>query len=105
MGGVREARWDLTAELLGSLRAEQAELGAEARGDYERFEVLLRDELAAYGVSLDDEAAVYHGLVFMAVALDLARNSHANEGIDQPTLAAMAGLARSIALALAAHAP
>ncbi|CAN5745975.1 hypothetical protein BH20ACT2_BH20ACT2_09670 [soil metagenome] len=98
-------RWDLASELLGSLRAERAELDAEARADYERFGVLLRDELAAYGMSLDDEAAVYHGLAFMAVALDLARNSHANEAIDQQTLAAVAGLARSIAMALAERAP
>lgn len=98
--------WDLTGDTLSRLRGELAGLDEATSADFSDFAAFVADELAEYRIALaEDEAAVYHGLAFMSLLSDLARNNFENDAIDHQTAGAVTALVHSVAMVLAQHAP
>lgn len=98
--------WDLTGDILPRLRGELAALDETTRGDFSDFAAFVAEELSEYRITLaDDPAAVYHGLAFMSLLSDLARNNFENGAIDHQTAGAVTALVHSVAMVLAQHAP
>lgn len=97
--------WDLTGDTLSRLRGEHTKLDEATQADFAEFAVFVGRELSEYKVDLGDEAAVFHGLAFMSLLSDLARNNFENEAIDHETAAAVTAMVHSVAMVLAQHAP
>ena len=97
--------WGLTGDTVAKLRAELDELDPATRADFDDFAAHVATQLAEYQIVLDDEWATYHGLAFMSLLVDLARNNYENGAIDHQTAGAVTAIARGVATVLARHAP
>jgi hypothetical protein len=97
--------WDLTGDTVAKLRAELSEVDDPTRAAFDAFARLVAEQLAEYRIELDDEWATYHGLAFMSLVVDLARNNYENGAIDHQTAGAVTAIARGVATVLAEHAP
>lgn len=97
--------WDLTGDSIPRLIQELAEVDDETRADFEQFSGFVARQLGEYRIDLTDEWATYHGLAFMSLLADLARNNYENEAIDQQTAGAVTALVRGVAMVLADRAP
>lgn len=98
--------WDLTGDTLPRLLGELAGLDESTRADFDEFAAFVAEELAEYRIGLaENETAVYHGLAFMSLLSDLARNNYENGAIDHQTAGAVTALVHSVAMVLAQHAP
>ncbi len=98
--------WQLTGDTVARLRGELAEVDDDARADFEAFARFVSGQLAEYGIDpARDEWATFHGLAFMSLMVDLARNNYENDAIDHQTAGAVTAIARGVALALARHVP
>lgn len=102
---MSEVDWDLTGDTLTRLRGEHAKLDEATKEDFAEFAAFVANELSEYKVDLDDESAVFHGLAFMSLLGDLARNNYENEAIDHQTAGAVTALVHSVAMVLAQRAP
>ncbi len=102
---MTELDWDLTGDTLARLRGEHTKLDEATRADFAEFATFVANELSEYKVDLAEEAAVFHGLAFMSLLSDLARNNYENEAIDHQTAGAVTALVHSVAMVLAQHAP
>jgi hypothetical protein len=98
--------WDLTGDTVARLRAELADVDDDTRGDFDAFSRFVSQQLAEYRIDpARDQWATYHGLAFMSLMVDLARNNYENDAIDHETAGAVTAIARGVALALARHVP
>ncbi len=98
--------WDLTGDTVAKLLDELASVDDESRADFEAFAAFVAEQLAEYRIDLAaDEAATYHGLAFMSLLVDLARNNYENGAIDHQTAGAVTAIARGVAMVLARQAP
>ncbi len=97
--------WDLTGDSVPRLLQELAEVDDTTRADFESFSRFVAHQLGEYRIDLSDEWATYHGLAFMSLLADLARNNYENEAIDQQTAGAVTALVRGVAMVLATRAP
>lgn len=98
--------WDLTGDTVARLRDELAGVDSETKADFETFAAFVTDQLAEYRIDpATDEWATYHGLAFMSLLVDLARNNYENGAIDQQTAGAVGAIAHGVASVLAQHAP
>lgn len=97
--------WELTGDVVARLRAEVATSDPATRADFEAFAAFVAEQLGSYRVDLDDPWAVYHGLAFVSLLTELARNNYENGAIDHPTAAALTAVARGVAAVLADRAP
>jgi hypothetical protein len=98
--------WELTGDTVERLRAELAEVDDDTRADFDAFARFVSGQLAEYRIDpARDEWATYHGLAFMSLMVDLARNNYENDAIDHATAGAVTAIARGVALALARHVP
>jgi hypothetical protein len=97
--------WELTGDVVARLRDEVATSDPATRADFDAFAGFVAEQLGAYRVDLDDEWAVYHGLAFVSLMTELARNNYENGAIDHPTAAALTAVARGVAAVLADRAP
>lgn len=98
--------WELTGDTVSKLRDEVAQADEATRSDFEDFSAFVRQELGEYRIDpAHDEWAVYHGLAYMSLVSDLARNNFENGAIDHDTAAAVAAIVRGVAMALARYAP
>jgi hypothetical protein len=98
--------WDLTGETRQRLRDELAAADPETRADFAAFAEMVANELVEYRIDPStDEWAAYHGLAFMSLLIDLARNNYENGAIDHQTAGAVTAIARSVATVLAHQAP
>lgn len=98
--------WDLTGETVAKLREEMAEVDDATRADFEAFSRFISELLAEYRIDpAHDEWATYHGLAYMSLIVQLARNNFENDAIDHATAGAVTAIARGVAMALAQHAP
>lgn len=98
--------WDLTGDTVQRLRDELAGVDEVTRADFEDFSEFILGELGDLRIDpRADEWATYHGLAFMSLVVNLARNNHENGAIDHETAGAVTAMARGIAMVLARHAP
>jgi hypothetical protein len=98
--------WELTGDTLERLREELADVDDETRADFDAFSRFVSDQLAEYRIDpARDEWAIYHGLAYMSLMVDLARNNYENDAIDHATAGAVTAIAKGVALALARHVP
>lgn len=98
--------WSLTGDTVERLRAELAEVDDETRADFDAFARFVAEQLAEYRIDpSSDPWATYHGLAFMSLVVDLARNNYENGAIDHQTAGAVTAIARGVAVALARHVP
>lgn len=98
--------WDLTGDTVARLREELSGIDDDTRDDFEAFSRFVSDQLREYRIDpTRDEWATYHGLAFMSLMIDLARNNYENDAIDHDTAGAVTAIAKGVALALARHVP
>ncbi|HSL56912.1 MAG TPA: hypothetical protein VK866_03640 [Acidimicrobiales bacterium] len=97
--------WELTGDVVARLRAELATADPDTRADFDAFARFVAEQLGAYRVDLGDEWAVYHGLAFVSLMTELARNNYENGAIDHATAGALTAVARGVAAVLADRAP
>jgi hypothetical protein len=98
--------WDLAGDTVAKLRAELDAVEPATRADFDAFSTLVAERLAEYRIDpAVDEWATYHGLAFMSLLVDLARNNYDNGAIDHQTAGAVTAIARGVATVLAHHAP
>jgi hypothetical protein len=98
--------WDLTGDTVAKLHTELASIDEATRADFEAFSSFVTEQLAEYRIDPSaDEWATYHGLAFMSLLVDLARNNYENGAIDHQTAGAVTAIARGVATVLARHAP
>jgi hypothetical protein len=98
--------WELTGDTVAKLHDELAEVDDATRADFADFSRFVADQLAEYRIDpAHDEWATYHGLAFMSLVVQLARNNYENDAIDHATAGAVTAIARGVAMALAQHAP
>jgi hypothetical protein len=98
--------WELTGDTVAKLLDELASVDDDTRADFEAFAAFVAEQLAEYRIDLPtDEAATYHGLAFMSLLVDLARNNFENGAIDHQTAGAVTAIARGVAMVLARHVP
>jgi hypothetical protein len=98
--------WSLTGDTMARLREEISGVDDDTLEDFEAFSRFVSDELREYGIdAAHDEWATYHGLAFMSLIIDLARNNFENDAIDHDTAGAVTAIAKGVALALARHVP
>ncbi len=98
--------WELAGDSVARLRAELDEVDDATRADFDAFSRFVSEQLGEYRIDPStDEWATYHGLAFMSLMVDLARNNYENDAIDHATAGAVTAIARGVALALARHVP
>jgi hypothetical protein len=98
--------WDLTGDTVAKLRQELAGVDDDTRVAFDAFSSFVAEQLAEYRIDpAADEWATYHGLAFMSMLVDLARNNYENDAIDHQTAAAVTAIARGVATVLAQYAP
>ena len=98
--------WDLTGDTIDKLRDELASVDPATRADFDAFAAFVAEQLAEYRIDpASDEMATYHGLAFMSLLVNLARNNFENGAIDHQTAGAVTAIARGVATVLAQHAP
>ena len=98
--------WGLTGDTVAKLRDELATLDDDTRADVDAFAEFIAEQLAEYRIDpAHDEWATYHGLAYMSLMVQLARNNYENDAIDHTTAGAVTAIARGVAMALARHAP
>ena len=98
--------WELTGDTVARLRDELADVDDDTRADFDAFSRFVSDQLAEYRIDpAHDEWAIYHGLAYMSLMVDLARNNFENDAIDHATAGAVTAIAKGVALALARHVP
>src|SRR5690606_27702181 len=77
--GMTGPDWSLTGDTVERLRAELAEVDDETRADFDAFARFVAEQLAEYRIDpSSDPWATYHGLAFMSLVVDLARNNYEN---------------------------
>lgn len=89
------------------VRAMAEQLGqiVEGRGpiavsELDQLRATMRDELDALEVSLHDEWALYHGLVWVGMVVELARNGYKNGRLSNDVLDSVREIGTTIASAL-----
>lgn len=87
----------LMAEHLGRMVDER---GLMAVSELDQLRATMRDDLDALEVSLHDEWALYHGLVWVGMVTELARNGYKNGKVSADVLDAVKEIATTIASAL-----
>lgn len=97
--------WHLTRKAFGYLSALVAGRGMRGRHELDQLQGTIRDALDEVGVNLHDEWAVYHGLVWAGMVVELARNGLDNEAIPRPVYDAIAEIVTTIGAALMEYAP
>lgn len=98
--------WELTGDTIAKLHEELAEVDEATRADFAAFSAFVAEQLAEYRIDpARDEWATYHGLAYMSLMVQLARNNYENGAIDHDTAGAVTAIARGVAMALAQHAP
>jgi hypothetical protein len=98
--------WELTGDTVARLRDELDAVDPETRADFDDFAAFVAEKLGEYRIDPSlDEWAAYHGLAFMSLVADLARNNYENGAIDHQAAGAVTAIARGVAAALARHVP
>ena len=97
--------WHLTENAIRQLRRLVADRGARGTFELDQLRGAIRDELDKLGVSLRDETAVYHGLVWTGLVVELARNGHNAGHVSPATYKAVQEIATTIASALLEYVP
>ncbi|MFP3905557.1 MAG: hypothetical protein ACLFRV_03510 [Acidimicrobiales bacterium] len=98
--------WTLTGDTVARLRDELETVDDETRADFDAFSSFVVEQLGEYRIDpATDEWATYHGLAYMSLLVDLARNNYENGAIDHQTAAAVSAIAHGVASVLARHAP
>lgn len=97
--------WHLTRAAVGYLETLVASKGPVAVSDLDQIRGTIRDELDKLEVSLHDETAVYHGLVWIGIVTELARNGLRNGEIVEEVYASVAQIVTTIAAALLEYLP
>lgn len=97
--------WHNAEPALRRLRAMVEERGPRAVAELDQLRGTIRDELDKLGVSLFDEAAIYHGLVWTGLVTELARYGYSNAAIGVETYDAIREITATIASALLEYVP
>lgn len=97
--------WDNAATALRMLRQMVDERGPRATHELDQLRGTIRDELDKLDVSLYDETAIYHGLVWTGLVTELARYGLQNGAVEDVTYKAIAEIAATIASALLEYVP
>lgn len=97
--------WENATTALLELRKLVADRGPRAVAELDQLRGTIRDELDKLGVTLFDETAVYHGLVWVGLVTELARYGLGNGAIGEVTYKAIAEIAATIASALLEYVP
>lgn len=92
--------WEKVRNMAAQLGDLLAERGPVAVHELDQLRANMRDELDKLDLSLHDEWVVYHGLVWVAMVVELARNGYKNEGIGSDVLEAIEQIATTIASGL-----
>jgi hypothetical protein len=97
--------WHHAAEGISQLRELVDERGPRAVGELDQLRGSIRDELDRLDVSLRDEFAIYHGLVWVGLVVEIARNGFDNGYVDPPTFLKIREIVTTIASALLEYVP
>lgn len=92
--------WEKVRNMAAQLDELIVGRGPVAIHELDQLRANMRDELDKLDLSLHDEWVVYHGLVWVAMVVDLARNGYKNEGIGSDVLEAIEQIATTIASGL-----
>jgi hypothetical protein len=102
---ARRPPWEKVRAAAGHLSTLVTARGARAIAELDQLRGTIRDELDELEVSVRDEFALYHGLVWTGLVVELARNGLRNEALDVATYEAISDLATTIASALLDYLP
>lgn len=97
--------WHNAVTALRQLRALVDDRGPRAVHELDQLRGTIRDELDKLDVTLHDEVAIYHGLVWTGLVTELARYGVHNGAIEEGTYKAVAEIAATIASALLEYVP
>lgn len=94
---VEKPPWAQVRNMAVDLERLIAGRGPRAVHELDQLRATMRDELDKLEVSLHDPWALYHGLVWVGMMVELARNGRKNGAVDAETFGAIAEIATTIA--------
>lgn len=97
--------WHHAAEGVRQMRKIVADRGPGALAQLDQVRGEIRDEFDKLDVSLHDETAIYHGLVWTGLVTELARHGYKNGAVDGDTFRAIGEIIATIGSALLEYVP
>lgn len=97
--------WSKVRNMAAQVERLVAERGPRAVHELDQLRGTMRDELDELEVSLFDEWALYHGLVWVGMVVELARNGERNGYIEHAVYSSIAEIATTIASGVLEYLP